>query len=164
MRELAVDRQVHFGHKAKVRLVSISDNSFISIHICILHYKSPFDNPPQAPISYHISPQQYTPPTTEMAAARPSTWLITGASSGFGKSLAVETLRAGHKVIGTTRDIDKAKRSFPEFADNGGIWLGLDPGQKDAYEQFAKCSQEHRIDVLVNNAGYAFIGGVEDTR
>ena len=99
-----------------------------------------------------------------MAAARPSTWLITGASSGFGKSLALESLKAGHKVIGTTRDIDKANESFPEFADNGGLWLGLDPGQKDAYERFAKCSQEHRIDVLVNNAGYAFIGGVEDTR
>ena len=99
-----------------------------------------------------------------MAAARPSTWLITGASSGFGKSLALETLKAGHKVIGTTRHISKAQESFPDFAGNGGIWLDLDPGQKDAYERFAKCSQEHSIDVLVNNAGYAFIGGVEDTR
>ena len=99
-----------------------------------------------------------------MATARPTTWLITGASSGFGKSLASETLKAGHKVLGTTRDIHKAQESFPEFARNGGIWLDLDPGHKDAYEQFAKCSREHGIDVLVNNAGYAFIGGVEDTR
>ena len=99
-----------------------------------------------------------------MAAARPSTWLITGASSGFGKSLALEALKAGYKVIGTSRDVRKAEESCPEFAANGGVWLSLDPSQKSAYEQFAKCSQEYSIDVLVNNAGYAFIGGVEDTR
>ncbi|OKL61475.1 hypothetical protein UA08_03491 [Talaromyces atroroseus] len=101
--------------------------------------------------------------TKVMAAARPLTWLITGASSGFGKALALETLRAGYKVIGTTRDVGKAEVSFPEFKSKGGIWLELDPAQKDAYEQFSKCSQEHDVDVLVNNAGYAFVGGVEDT-
>lgn len=99
-----------------------------------------------------------------MAPARISTWLITGASSGLGKSLAQEALEAGHKVIGTTRDILKAYESCPDFTTKGGTWLQLDPSQKDAYEQFAKCSQEHSIDVLVNNAGYAFIGSVEDTR
>jgi len=99
-----------------------------------------------------------------MAAARPSTWLITGASSGFGKSLALEALEAGYKVIGTTRDVGKAETSCPDFSAKGGIWMGLDPAQKNAFDQFAKCSQEHNVDVLVNNAGYAFIGGVEDTR
>jgi NADP-dependent 3-hydroxy acid dehydrogenase YdfG len=99
-----------------------------------------------------------------MATARLSTWLITGASSGFGKSLALEALSAGYKVIGTTRDVGKAEVSVPEFASKGGIWVGLDPAQKDSFEQFSKLSQEHDVDVLVNNAGYAFIGGVEDTR
>ncbi|KAJ5612140.1 NAD(P)-binding protein [Penicillium lagena] len=97
-----------------------------------------------------------------MAAARP-TWLITGASSGLGKSLSLEALKAGYKVIGTTRDVGKAEIAHPEFSAKGGIWIGIDPAQKDAYDQFAKCSQEHNVDVLVNNAGYAFIGGVEDT-
>ena len=99
-----------------------------------------------------------------MTAARPSNWLITGASSGFGKSLAHEALKAGHKVIGTSRDIRKAEETCPEFAAKGGAWLSLDPSQESAYEQLAKYSQECSIDVLVNNAGYAFIGGVEDTR
>jgi NAD(P)-dependent dehydrogenase (short-subunit alcohol dehydrogenase family) len=99
-----------------------------------------------------------------MAAARPSTWLITGASSGFGKSLALQALNAGYKVIGTTRDVSKAQISCPDFSAKGGIWMCLDPAQKNAFDQFAKCSQEHNVDVLVNNAGYAFIGGVEDTR
>ncbi|RAL05333.1 SDR family oxidoreductase [Aspergillus ibericus CBS 121593] len=96
-------------------------------------------------------------------AATSSTWLITGASSGLGKSLALEALKAGHRVIGTSRNISKAKTACPEFSDKGGIWIEADPAQKDAQDQFAKCAQEYDVDVLVNNAGYAFIGGVEDT-
>lgn len=99
-----------------------------------------------------------------MISTKTTTWLITGASSGFGKSLALQAVKAGHKVIGTSRDIKNAEESCPEFAANGGIWLRLDPGEKDAYEQLSKSSQQHDIDVLVNNAGYAFIGAVEDTR
>ena len=96
--------------------------------------------------------------------AASSTWLITGASSGLGKSLVLEALKAGHRVIGTTRDITKAKTACPEISAKGGIWVELDPSQKNAQDRFAKCAQEYDVDVLVNNAGYAFIGGVEDTR
>jgi short-subunit dehydrogenase len=99
-----------------------------------------------------------------MVAKRPQTWLITGASSGLGKSLALEALRTSAKVIGTTRDINLARRSFPEFSAQGGIWEQLDPGHKDSQEHFAACCRQHDVDVLVNSAGYAFIGGVEDTR
>ncbi|KAK7752141.1 hypothetical protein SLS62_005885 [Diatrype stigma] len=98
-----------------------------------------------------------------MATERPSTWLITGASSGFGKSIALEALKAGYRVIGTTRNVGKAQVSCPEFSAGGGIWMGLDPAQKNAFDEFLKCSQKYDVDVLVNNAGYAFIGGVEDT-
>ncbi|KAL4949091.1 hypothetical protein BDW69DRAFT_82147 [Aspergillus filifer] len=96
-------------------------------------------------------------------ATSPSTWLITGASSGIGKSLALAALEAGHTVVGTTRDVGKARRGFHAFSDKGGIWVQLDPGAEDAFDAFAKCAQENDVDVLVNNAGYAFIGGVEDT-
>ncbi|KAJ6109968.1 Glucose/ribitol dehydrogenase [Penicillium sp. IBT 16267x] len=85
------------------------------------------------------------------------------AATSLGKSLASEALKAGYKVIGTTRDVGKAKATFPDFSANGGIWIGLDPAQNDAYDRFVECSQEHNVDVLVNNAGYAFIGGIEDT-
>ncbi len=99
-----------------------------------------------------------------MAAPYPSTWLITGASSGFGKSIAAEALKAGYKVIGTTRDTSKADTSFPEFSAKGGIWVALDPGGKNAFDRFAQLARDYSVDVLVNSAGYAFIGGVEDTR
>ncbi|TEY86577.1 hypothetical protein BOTCAL_0006g00570 [Botryotinia calthae] len=98
-----------------------------------------------------------------MAATKSSTWLITGASSGIGKSLALDALKSGARVVGTTRDVDKAELSFPEFVISGGIWIALDPAQQDAFERFSKCAIEYDIDVLINSAGYAFIGGVEDT-
>ncbi|GKZ29627.1 hypothetical protein AbraIFM66950_005781 [Aspergillus brasiliensis] len=91
------------------------------------------------------------------------TWLITGPSSGLGKALASEALHTGHRVIGTTRDISRAESSYPEFSANGGIWICLDPAQNDAYDRFRDIAGEYSVDVLVNNAGYAFIGGVEDT-
>lgn len=99
-----------------------------------------------------------------MATEQKSTWLVTGASSGLGKAIAMEALQNGHKVIGTTRDEQQAKHSFPEFQSNGGIWLLLDPGKEEAFAKMVEFSKKHAIDVLVNNAGYAFIGGVEDTR
>ncbi|GES57093.1 NAD(P)-binding protein [Aspergillus terreus] len=93
----------------------------------------------------------------------PLTWFITGASSGLGQALALEALNAGHSVIGTTRDVEKAQSSFPEFETRGGLWLKLDPGDAAAYDQVIQFSKEYSIDVVVNNAGYAFIGGIEDT-
>jgi short-subunit dehydrogenase len=93
-----------------------------------------------------------------------STWLITGASSGIGKALALEALNAGHKVIGTTRDCAKAMESFAEFLPNGGIWAQVDPADEKSPDMFTKHCRDHDVDVLVNSAGFALIGGVEDTR
>ncbi|KAI1186067.1 hypothetical protein F5B17DRAFT_405362 [Nemania serpens] len=92
-----------------------------------------------------------------------TTWLVTGASSGIGQSISIAALDAGHKVVGATRDVAKAQTANPRFAAKGGIWLQLDPAHPDSHSHFAKAQEEHDVDVLVNNAGYAFIGGVEDT-
>ncbi|KAI1314088.1 NAD(P)-binding protein [Xylaria venustula] len=96
-------------------------------------------------------------------ALTPSTWLITGASSGFGEAIAAVALEVGHKVIGTSRNIENAKAAKPEFAAKGGIWVQLDPARPESASQFAKVSDQYDVDVLVNSAGYAFIGGIEDT-
>ncbi|KAI0861549.1 hypothetical protein F4860DRAFT_162482 [Xylaria cubensis] len=100
----------------------------------------------------------------KMAAdTKVSTWLVTGASSGIGRSISIAALDAGQKVIGATRDVARAQATNSEFTAKGGIWLQLDPADPDSSKHFAKAQEEYDFDVLINNAGYAFIGGVEDT-
>lgn len=90
-------------------------------------------------------------------------WFITGCSSGFGCEIAKAALRSGAKVAVTARkmvDIEAFKKEFGENA----ITLSLDITNND---QIQKCVEETkktfgRIDVLVNNAGYALLGAIEE--
>ncbi|KAI0912305.1 hypothetical protein F4823DRAFT_207782 [Ustulina deusta] len=92
-----------------------------------------------------------------------STWLVTGASSGIGQCICIAALDAGHRVVGATRDVARAAAANPDFVAQGGIWIQLDPAHPDSFRRFAQAQEEHGFDVLVNNAGYSFIGAVEDT-
>lgn len=47
-------------------------------------------------------------------------WLITGASSGFGALMAEHALRAGHRVLATARNPQKAAQDYPQVGDLGG--------------------------------------------
>ncbi|KAE8140307.1 hypothetical protein BDV38DRAFT_280303 [Aspergillus pseudotamarii] len=92
------------------------------------------------------------------------TWLITGASSGFGALLAESALKAGHSVIATARNPTKAASDYPQIASLGGTWLQLDVTGKQTKAQVEEVIQAHggRIDVVINNAGYGLLGGIED--
>ncbi|KAB8342800.1 hypothetical protein FH972_022398 [Carpinus fangiana] len=87
-------------------------------------------------------------------------WIITGASSGLGKSIALAALREGHSVIGTTRNPSPPAKD--EFTELGGTWLTLDVTHPDTANTVAHVAQQHNIDVVVNCAGYAQLGAVED--
>ncbi|GLA09406.1 hypothetical protein AnigIFM60653_011727 [Aspergillus niger] len=91
-------------------------------------------------------------------------WLITGASSGFGALLAEKALQAGFHVIGTARNTAKAAEDYPQIAAHGGKWLQLDVSSKATKEQVEAAIKDNggRIDVVINNAGYGLIGGIED--
>ncbi|MEI8053743.1 MAG: oxidoreductase [Bacteroidota bacterium] len=91
-------------------------------------------------------------------------WLITGCSTGFGRSLAIAVLTKGDFVaVGSrnTNDIQNIIQQFPETA----IPLKLDvtnPEQiKASVEQTIQ--HFHKIDVLVNNAGVGYFGAVEES-
>ncbi len=90
-------------------------------------------------------------------------WFITGASTGFGRLLAEEVLKAGGRVIATARrpeQIAELVQKYPETARA----LELDvtkPAQIEAVAKDAVAAFGH-IDVLVNNAGYGFAGGIEE--
>jgi NADP-dependent 3-hydroxy acid dehydrogenase YdfG len=90
-------------------------------------------------------------------------WFITGASTGFGRLLAEEVLKAGGKVIATARNLDKVKDlevQYPQTAKALALDV-TDAGQVDSTvtQAFAQFGQ---VDVLVNNAGYGVAGAIEE--
>lgn len=94
--------------------------------------------------------------------------VITGTSSGFGLLTAVEMARAGYKVVATMRDPGKKERLMAESA-KAGIADSVEVRRLDVtkFDELpglvSEIVRDHgRIDVLVNNAGYALAGFAED--
>jgi short-subunit dehydrogenase len=86
--------------------------------------------------------------------------LITGASSGMGKSAAHYLQQQDCKVYGAARRTDKMK----ELQQNGAEILHLDLSNDDSIVKAVDTvlEKEGRIDVLINNAGYGSYGSVEE--
>jgi NAD(P)-dependent dehydrogenase (short-subunit alcohol dehydrogenase family) len=96
--------------------------------------------------------------TTDQQDSR--VWLITGASSGFGRAIADAAIARGDLVVATARNLDAlgdlAERAHPVALDV------TDPAQRE--EAVAETIERFgRIDVLVNNAGRTQVGAVEET-
>ncbi|WP_163989627.1 SDR family oxidoreductase [Pyxidicoccus caerfyrddinensis] len=93
-----------------------------------------------------------------MVASQGRVVLITGASSGIGRACAELLSERGHTVYGTSR------QPLTE-APKGWRWLELDVTRDDSVRRAvdAVLAAEGRIDVVVNNAGYALAGSLEDT-
>jgi NADP-dependent 3-hydroxy acid dehydrogenase YdfG len=98
-----------------------------------------------------------------MAQSPQRVWFITGASTGFGRLLAEQTLRAGHKVVATARKPEQIANLSHDYADRCLV-LPLDVTNQTQVnsavtETLAKFG---RVDVLVNNAGYGVAGAIEE--
>jgi NAD(P)-dependent dehydrogenase (short-subunit alcohol dehydrogenase family) len=89
-------------------------------------------------------------------------WLITGASSGFGRAIADAALQRGDVVVATARrteslsDLQGRERAHVVSLDVTDA-VEREAAIADALERFG------RIDVLVNNAGRTQVGAVEET-
>jgi NAD(P)-dependent dehydrogenase (short-subunit alcohol dehydrogenase family) len=96
--------------------------------------------------------------------------VITGASSGIGLLTAVELARRGHTVVATMRDLARRTR-LDEAAAAAGVAARLDFRRLNVTEfdsiptVVGEIVRDHgRIDVLVNNAGFAVAGFAEDLK
>jgi NAD(P)-dependent dehydrogenase (short-subunit alcohol dehydrogenase family) len=92
-----------------------------------------------------------------------STWLITGATSGFGRLVADRALAAGDRVIAVGRRADRLAE-LAATAPRGQITtLALDVAAPDAEQTLSAAVREAGgLDVLINNAGHGLFGAVED--
>lgn len=84
--------------------------------------------------------------------------LITGCSSGIGRSLAERLTQSGYTVVATARNVETLN-DLPV-----ALKLSLDVTQPESIQLAVACtlSQWGRIDVLINNAGYALPGALEE--
>jgi NAD(P)-dependent dehydrogenase (short-subunit alcohol dehydrogenase family) len=91
-------------------------------------------------------------------------WLITGASSGFGRAITEAAVAAGDTVIATARNA--VVLSGIAAAHPGQVEaLALDVTDTVAIQAAVRdvTARHGRIDVLVNNAGRGHVGAVEET-
>lgn len=91
------------------------------------------------------------------------TWFITGSSTGFGRLLAEEVLKAGENVVATARKVEQVadlEQKYPAQA----LALPLDVTKQEQVDGAVAQTLERfgRVDVLVNNAGYGVTGAIEE--
>lgn len=90
-------------------------------------------------------------------------WFITGASRGFGRIWAEAALKRGDKVAATARIL----ADVADLADTYGdavLPMALDVTNARAVRNVVTRAYAHfgRLDVVLNNAGYALVGAVEE--
>jgi len=91
-------------------------------------------------------------------------WFITGCSTGFGRELAKLVLDRGYRAVITARDPTKI-RDITAGHEGRALALKLDVTDKAEvteavrYAESVFCS----IDVLVNNAGFGYVGALEES-
>ncbi len=84
--------------------------------------------------------------------------LVTGASSGIGEACAKRLAAAGWRVFGTSRNPSGDSR-------DGVQMVSMDVDDEDSVRAGVKqvLDRAGRLDAVVNNAGFAVMGSIEDT-
>ncbi|MGW6494025.1 SDR family NAD(P)-dependent oxidoreductase [Nonomuraea angiospora] len=90
-------------------------------------------------------------------------WFVTGSSRGLGRNFVEAALSRGDKVAATARTTGSLDELVTAYGD-AVLPLAMDVTDKAAVFESVKRAREHfgRLDVIVNNAGYAQIGAVEE--
>lgn len=88
--------------------------------------------------------------------------LITGASSGIGKDIAIELSNMGYELILVSKDINKLTKVKENIKTKVRI-IALDLSIKEnSLKLYNEVKKEH-IDILINNAGFGLFGEFNKT-
>lgn len=94
------------------------------------------------------------------------TALVTGGASGLGRMIAEGLLKAGAKVVITSRKEESVQRAAEEMAALGTVYpLAADLSTAEAAKELAKRFCEvagEKLHILVNNAGQSWGGNIDD--
>jgi NAD(P)-dependent dehydrogenase (short-subunit alcohol dehydrogenase family) len=90
-------------------------------------------------------------------------WFVTGSSRGLGREFVEAALSRGDRVAATARRTDSLAGLVAAHGD-AVLPLEVDVTDKAAVHEAVARAREHfgRLDVVVNNAGYAQVGAVEE--
>ncbi len=85
--------------------------------------------------------------------------IVTGATSGIGKEIAMQLAALGADVVLACRDVERGKHTASEIAQHTGAKhvdaMQMDASSQASIREFARQYRDRhaRLDVLVNNAG-----------
>jgi NAD(P)-dependent dehydrogenase (short-subunit alcohol dehydrogenase family) len=91
------------------------------------------------------------------------TWFITGASKGLGFEIARAALDAGDQVVGTVRkDAATLYASLEEHPNL--LVVEMDVTKEKEVQAAVQQAMDHfgKLDIVLNNAGYGIVGGIEE--
>lgn len=92
------------------------------------------------------------------------TWLITGCSEGgIGAGIAKAVLKRGYNVAVTARSLSKIENIIKDYPDTA-LGIVLDVTDESSIKEAVRKTLDKfgTIDVLVNNAGYAYRSSIEE--
>jgi NAD(P)-dependent dehydrogenase (short-subunit alcohol dehydrogenase family) len=101
--------------------------------------------------------------TIKQKLMKNNVWFVTGASKGLGLSLVKKLLQEGYRVAATSRNVSELEIAVGESTDRF-FPLAMNLLSEADVESSVKKTVDHfgSIDVVVNNAGYGLVGGIEE--
>lgn len=92
--------------------------------------------------------------------------IITGGGSGIGKAISTTFAESGATVHILELKLDNAKGTALEITENGGKALAYEcdvSNHEQVLEVINSISEKEPINILINNAGIAHVGNIENT-